>query len=528
MTTAHITTTYDHLLAQATAAISAQRYQEALVYAQRVLQHDAEHIQALTVAASALSMQGRGAEAELLFAKALKLSKRAPSVLAALGMMYRTQRRWPEMMAAFNEVLKQDADFEMAYAYMGESLYQQGQIDTALKLYEHLIQRFPRNPYGWVYAARIRTELGDKAKVAALCKEGLHAVPHSADLFYALVSVEKLPLESEFVATAEQLMEDEGMGPLGRSIFGFGLFEHYHAHAQYDKAFAFLHRANGLKQQHAPHDREWHRQSIASLMVRPLPPEPPATAAAEARAYYGITPIFIVGMPRSGTSLVEQVLASHPQVYGGGELSYLHEVFATEQLQPSIPHAKEALAGWRPEFQDYYRKLGDTYLNRLRPKLKAGEDFITDKMPNHFLHVGMIRLLFPHARILFTKRDAMDTCFSIYSKNFEGSLSYAYDQRSLAEYYQWHLELMAYWQERFPAQIYRVEYENFVDDFAAQAPRLLDFCGLSHHEACFNFHETKRAVRTLSALQVSKPLHKSSGNWKPYEAYLSELREGLK
>jgi hypothetical protein len=215
-------------------------------------------------------------------------------------------------------------------------------------------------------------------------------------------------------------------------------------------------------------------------------------------------PIFILGMPRSGSTLIEQILASHPGVQGGDE-------------RPDFPELLEALGG-------DFAALGAAYVERCRA-LAPGAARLTDKLPGNFRHAGAIHLALPKARIIHSRRAAADTCLSCFTKLFRGEQAYTYDLGELGRYYRAYARLMAHWRAVLPASVFlEVDYEELVGDPETQTRRLLAHCGLEWDSACLAFHQTRRAVRTASAAQVRQPLHRGAiGRWRRYETLLAPL-----
>ncbi len=237
-------------------------------------------------------------------------------------------------------------------------------------------------------------------------------------------------------------------------------------------------------------------------------------------------PVFIVGMPRSGTTLVEQMLASHPAVFGAGErLELLH---AIERLGAGrlggVPFPE---AAWTMS-ADELRRLGSEYVAALR-SLAPSAARITDKMPSNFRFVGLIRLILPNARIIHVSRDPVDTCLSCFSKLFSGEQSFTYDLAELGRVYRAYQRLMAHWRATLPeGAMLEVSYEALVQDFAAEVRRIVAYCGLPWEETCLKFYETRRPVHTASMTQVRQPIYASSvGRWRPDRALIRPLLEAL-
>jgi hypothetical protein len=232
-------------------------------------------------------------------------------------------------------------------------------------------------------------------------------------------------------------------------------------------------------------------------------------------------------MPRSGTTLTEQILASHPKVHGAGELTalqrMLNSVAGPDRKLLGYPQMMSALLP-----QDL-ATLGRAYVERLAA-LAQGKPRVVDKMPANFQFAGLVHLMLPNARIIHCRRDPIDVCLSCYSKNFSERKDFAYDLRELGLYYRAYEALMAHWRGLLPPERFiEVDYEAVVDDLEGQARRLVAFCGLDWDEACLDFHQTSRQVRTASVNQVRRPIYRSSlARWKPYEHHLAPLIEALK
>jgi sulfotransferase family protein len=237
-------------------------------------------------------------------------------------------------------------------------------------------------------------------------------------------------------------------------------------------------------------------------------------------------PIFILGMPRSGSTLVEQVLASHPKVFGAGELKDFDQVVKTV-FGPD--GAVVAYPEFLPSFgAEHLRRMGAQYLRRLRQH-SADAPRITNKMPSSFFYTGLIHLALPNARIIHTMRNPVDTCLSCFSKLFSGEQNFSYDLGELGRYYRKYTELMEHWRHALPPGVMLdVQYEEVVEDFETQARRIVAHCGLEWDEACLAFHKNKRPVKTASALQVRRPIYQSSvGRWLPYKDQLEPLLREL-
>jgi hypothetical protein len=310
-------------------------------------------------------------------------------------------------------------------------------------------------------------------------------------------------------------------GPANKAVYiHFALAKALEDTGDYVRAFDHLRRGNALKRRQI----DYHETAVLGLFKR--------TAGVFDGGLPGRVrgvgdpssiPVFVVGMPRSGSTLIEQILASHPQIHGAGELEHLENAVAMLRGgDPALPYPEclPALDGAT------LRGLAQAYISKLPA---VGALRIVDKSPGNFFRIGLIRLIFPNARIIHTKRHPIDTCVSCFSRLFTSGVSYSYDLSELGRYYRGYTELMAHWRTVLPTDaILDVSYEDVIDDLEGQARRLIDYCGLSWDERCVSFHRTKRTVKTASAVQVRQPLFRGSvQRWRRYEDRLGPLLSEL-
>lgn len=305
-----------------------------------------------------------------------------------------------------------------------------------------------------------------------------------------------------------------------RSLLGYAAAKACMDLKQPDAAFAHLQQAKAAAR--AGYDMAQHRARQKRLTTLFNP------AFLRARAGWGDdsrVPVFIVGMPRSGTSLAEQILSSHPEVHGAGELNYIHDI--ANQLMFSLGDAAlfaEKVVGLD---RAAAKALAGQYLRKVSA-FSPDAARITDKMPHNFTFLGLIALLLPGARIIHMRRSPLDNCFSIYSNMFSAAHGYANDLRTLGDYYVEYARLMDHWRQVLPGRIHEVRYEDLVADQEGVTRRMLDFIGLDWHPACLEFFANARSVSTISRWQVRQPIYRTSvDRWRPYERHLGPLIEAL-
>ncbi|MDR7282960.1 tetratricopeptide (TPR) repeat protein [Pseudomonas corrugata] len=360
-------------------------------------------------------------------------------------------------------------------------------------------------------------EMGRKEAAAEAFEQALAAFPGSIRALSGRSDSKSFKAGDDDIAAMEAgLKRSEGLLLADKLSTHFALGKAYLDTGDSVRAFQHLDAGNRLKRSTFSYDpqatQQW-MQGIAGVFNETF------LAAHQGMGALSSVPVFIVGMPRSGTTLVEQILASHPQVQGVGELASLR--LAVDSLgtfpQSLVNCSAEDLA-----------RLGQDYLERIK-MLIDGRDRLVDKMPANFIYAGLIPLILPGARIIHCRRDPVDTCLSCYSKLFGGEQLFTYDQAELGQFHRNYQALMAHWRAVLPAESFiEVDYEAVVDDLEAQAKRLIDFIDLPWNDACLEFHKTERVVRTASVNQVRQPLYKTSkGRWHAHAEQLGPLLQAL-
>jgi Sulfotransferase family len=300
--------------------------------------------------------------------------------------------------------------------------------------------------------------------------------------------------------------------------YHYALGNIFHDTKSFISAFEHYLKANTLKRKTITYDSQNHSGLVDRLI------ETYSENYFQEKTVYGSDsdlPVFIVGMPRSGTTLVEQIVSSHPQVYGAGELSFLENIERkiADQFEASNPYPECMTLCNNSTVNNFsvaYLKKSGSYSHDAKR--------ITDKMPDNFLRVGLIKSLFPNSHIIHCQRNAMDTCTSIFLNHFVRGIDYAFDLTELGQYYLDYERLMAHWRSLFPSEIFEVKYEALVMNQESVSRQLIDYLGLEWDDRCLEFYKNKRAVRTASNLQVRKPMYNNSINrWQRYEEQLKPL-----
>lgn len=437
-------------------------------------------------------------------------------VLLHLG---RPEEAWATIRQALGHCPTPTAETQLAFALTLQGL---GRNDEALDAFSHAMA-LPcagRNP-AEMGRGILLMELGRREEALQAFRDMVARHPAWTGAWFHIADMKTFRPGDAEIARMEDLLAQDGVIALAdRIALHFALGKAWMDCGDADRAFANLGEGNRLKRATFRYDGAAENRHMATIarvfsaerLQHPIPGAPMSER-----------PIFIVGMPRSGTTLIEQILASHPDVAGAGELLVLpNAIDAHPWSGNGFPEGLDALPS------QALAEMGQAYLDATEI-WGPGKPRIIDKLPINFQHVGLIRLILPNARIVHCRRDAMDTCLSCYTKLFEGEQMFAYAQTELGQFFRGYDSLMAHWHEVVPPErLLDVRYEDVIDDLEGQARRLIAFCGLSWAPACLDYHRTPRQVRTASATQVRRPIYRDSlARWKPYAAHLAPLLQAL-
>jgi tetratricopeptide (TPR) repeat protein len=423
--------------------------------------------------------------------------------------------RYDEAIANFRNVLSVRPDDRVSSLGLGTALNILGRPDAAREVFERVIVHDPKAAAAHFGLANSLLQLSQTDEARAALQRAVTLEPRRADFHRTLAELDKFTAHDPRLAALQALSRDGQNLPDEQKVeLHIALAKAYDDLKRYEDAFRELTAGNAIKRVHAQYDEA----SMAEAMDEIAATFSSAVLKArEGEGFASTLPIFVVGMPRSGSTLVEQILASHPQVFGAGELLTVNDLIAG------------GLAGDYPGKLGHLRKFGETYEKRIR-SLAPNAMRIVDKLPGNFRHLGLLHLALPDARFIHVHRDPVDTCFSCFSKLFLTGLDFTYDLAELGGYYKMYEKLMAHWREVLPPGVMLdVRYEALTEDIEAEARRIVAFCGLEWDDRCLRFHENTRAVRTLSQSQVRQPLFTSSiGRWRSYEPWLGPLLDALR
>ncbi len=494
-------------------------------------------------------------EAEACLRKSIASGASNPGVFNSLGLLLRQTDRSKEAVDIFKHAVNLDPVNTTYLNNLGIVCKESNDLDQAEAVFLKALEIDPQQIDAKSNLGCVQFDLRKTTQALITLEEAQRMSPLSASILLNLGVVQEaagdieqaeesfraaLALDNNLSAAHRQLsslVRHQGLDDDIRAMeglisvkelddkaiadLGFGLGKAYKDIGDYERSFEFYQLANHKIRSSFEYDIEAEKRYYEQIKkhfnenLSDLPIN---------RNSYDLTPVFVVGMPRSGTSLVEQILASHPDVFGAGEL------FALKNLSFRLhnPELKNDV-DYFVHLKDFDpTEMGREYIKGVRG-LSNDEAFVVDKFPHNFLHLGLIRLILPDAKIIHISRNPMDNCLSIFTNYFRGFHPYAYDLQELGEHYRRYQEMMDHWRSVLPAESWHeIRYEELVSDQESQTRGLLDYCGLSWRDECMDFHKTKRRVGTASNAQVRRPMYKDSLElWRRYEKQLQPLHDAI-
>jgi len=450
------------------------------------------------------------------YKNAIVLMPNYPDAHNNLGNIFRALGRLEEAIESYEWAIAYKPEFAEAHNNLGIVQSDMGQLGLSLKSYDKAISINPDYIDALFNLAITNKQLGNKTLSKKILEKVLKLNPDYVPAHRNLSEVKHYKKNDLQIIKMEQLISKKNLPQIDLIGLSLALSKVYEDLGDYEQQFKFLKKGNDQRKKELNYSFDLSLKlhlSIKELFKSPLP-----SIKKSSHSSLKFRPIFIVGMPRSGTSLVEQIVSSHSKVHGAGELEYFSAILSpifTKEID--VITEKDILS------------IRDQYLSKIS-SLKFTQGVVTDKMPANFRYIGLILSAFPEAKIIHLKRDARATCWSIYKYYFDSLGSgFSFNQDDLAKYYGLYSEIMAFWHELFPNKVYDISYENLTTNQEEETRKLLEYCDLDWDENCLNFHENTRAVKTASALQVREKMYQGSSDaWKKYEAYLQPLIKGLK
>lgn len=487
-----------------------------------ILRRDPEHVEAMRLLAGVAIKHRKFRDAEVFLLRAVERAPQYARAWLDLATVQMEQEKLSDAVHSAQQLVELTPDLAESHITLANTLAKANQTERSIDSYSAALEIAPKHAGAFSGLGQQLKTLGQQAEAVAVHRENIRRNPRNAEPYWSLANMKTFRFEEQEVTTMEALLENEDLEDLPAEQLCNSLGLEYEQRKDYQRAFSYFQRCNNRRRQtenYDPVETEVTTEALIDIFSADFLQENQGNGVADA------SPIFIVGLPRSGSTLIEQILASHSQVEGTHELTDLDRVVNAipkkRAKRDRFPHTVTHLGS------QAWSKLGNQYLERTQ-KFRSGLPRFIDKNPNNFIYAGLLQLALPNAKIIDARRTPLDSCFGSYKQLFASGQPFTYDLTEIGEYYLQYDRVMQHWESVLPGHVLRVDYEKVVDDLETQVRRLLDYCELPFEEACLNFHATDRAVKTASSEQVRQPIYASSLNlWRNYEANLGELIEVL-
>jgi tetratricopeptide (TPR) repeat protein len=479
------------------------------------LKDDPFDVAAMRMLAELAARIGRWRDAESLLRRAVELAPGWTAARANLALVLGRMGRPAEAMEHLDEIFAQEPDQIGHWNLKAATLGRLGDFDEAIRIYEDVLAKMPAQPRVWLSYGHMLKTVGRQEQGIAAYRKAIGLNPALGEAWWSLANLKTVRFAPEDVAAMEQALGSPRVSDEDRLHLEFAIAKALHDAGRTDEAFDHYARGNALRLKSQP----YHSADITRAVNRSIKAFTADAFAERPGGCDAPDPIFIVGMPRAGSTLVEQILASHSLVEGTSELADI----------PAL--AREVggnLEGVLKLSADERRALGADYLKRAGVQRRTERPFFIDKLPNNWLFVPFIQLILPDAKIIDVRRHPLACCLSNFRQHFARGQPFTYDLEDVGRYYADYVRLMAHIDDVLPGRVHRVIYEQLVDDTEAQVRALLEYCGLDFEPQVLEFYKTERAVRTPSSEQVRRPIYRdATEEWRAYEPYLAPLKSAL-
>ncbi len=517
--------TKDPRLLEPAAALCENRLAVAEALLRAHLKQFPTDVAAIRMFAEVASRLGRYGDAEKLLERCLGL---APTFTAARHNYAIVLHRQGRSVDALREVetLLEFAPENPGYHNLKAAvLARLGEYGASLETYERVLQQHPKQPKVWMSYGHALKTAGRLEESIDAYRRSLELSPALGEAYWSLANLKTVRFQPADLDAMRAQLARTDLSHADRFHLHFALGKALEDAGDYAGSFDHYERANKLRRKGIAYDADElsaHVQRAKALFSREF------FAARAGQGCPAPDPIFIVGLPRAGSTLIEQILSSHPAVEGTMELPDIISMarrLGERRSRAQVSRYPEILATFGA---DELRELGEQYLERTRIQRKTAAPLFIDKMPNNWLHTGMIQLILPNAKIIDARRHPLGCCFSNFKQHFARGQHFTYSLEEIGRYYRDYVELMDHFDAVLPGRIHRVHYERMIEHTEAEVRRLLDYCGLPFDEQCLHFYRNERAVRTASSEQVRKPIYRDGiDHWRHYEAWLDPLKKSL-
>ena len=517
--------TQDPRLMEAALALTENRIPDAEGMLREHLKRHPTDVLAIRMLAEVAARIGRTHDAETLLARCVELAPGFRIARQNYAMVLHKQNKWTEALEHVNLLLEDEPGNPGLRNLKAGVLGRIGDYAESIALYQSVLAEYPRQPKVWMSLGHSLKTANRNAEGIAAYRSCIELAPHLGEAWWSLANLKTFRFSPADIAAMRAQIERSDLSNEDRFHFNFTLGKALEDAGDYAASFEHYAKGNSLRRKLVRYDaaeNAAHVRSSKKLFTREF---------FEARAGSGCQardPIFIVGLPRAGSTLVEQILSSHSQVEGTQELPDITMIARMIARRTSRAESNAYPRALEKFSHDELRVLGERFMEHTRIQRKTAAPLFIDKMPNNFAHVGLIHLILPNARIIDARRHPLGCGFSCFKQHFARGQTFTYDLAELGRYYADYVELMAHFDAVLPGRVHRVFYERMVEDTEGEVRRLLEYCGLPFEEGVLRFHENQRAVRTASSEQVRQPIYRDGlEQWRHYEPWLDPLKNSL-
>lgn len=491
-----------------------------------ILRRDPNHVEAMRLLATIASTHREYADAELLLQRAVKRAPEYSRAWLDLSLAQKEQEKNVESLKSSEQVVKLTPEFAESHIALANARARVDLSDEAIESYRSALEIAPKHPGAFSGLAHQLKTIGRQEEAIAAHRQNIETNPRNAEPYWNLANLKTFRFEDHEVKAMQDLLDGEALDDLSVVQLCNALGLEFEGRKDYGMAFDYFKRCNTARRKSETYDpiaNELTTEQLIEIFSDDF------CRKHEGNGNPDAAPILIVGLPRSGSTLIEQILASHSLVEGTHELSDLSRLVRSiakkmSENQAQARHFPELLKGFG---QQAWARFGKQYIQSTQ-KYRSDLPHFIDKNPNNFIYAGLMHMALPNAKIINARRHPLDSCFGSYKQLFASGQPFSYDLTELGEYYLQYEALMEHWHQVIPGKVLDVDYEEVVLDLEGQVRRILAHCDLPFEEACLSFHETDRAVKTASSEQVRQPIYSSSVNlWQHYEPHLGELIEIL-
>ena len=482
-------------------------------------------VAAIRMMAELAARLGRLVDAENLLRRALELAPAFGAARANLATVLYRQGRPVEAIAELDRLETAGTGDPAQMNLKAAALGRIGSYEEALALYRRVLDRHPDQPKVWMSFGHVLKTVGRTADSIDAYRRAIAIAPTLGEAWWSLANLKTVGFDGADVDAMQAALAGTSLSDEDRLHLHFALGKALEDRGDAEGAFAAYAEGNRIRRaqiHYDPEETSEHAKRSRTLFT------PAFFAERDGWGCEAPDPVFVLGMPRAGSTLVEQILASHPEIEGTMELPDLGALARRLGGRRALGEASAYPESLAALDRKAVRELGEEYLERTRVQRKTGRPFFVDKMPNNWAHVGLIRLILPRAKIVDARRHPLACGFSNFKQHFARGQSFSYSLEEMGHYYRDYVELMAHFDRVLPGHVHRVIHERLVEDTEAEVRRLLDFLGLTFDPACLRFHETARPVRTASSEQVRRPIsRKGLDQWQAFDSWLGPMRAAL-